>query len=53
MTVHQIAAVTGHMTLSMVELYTKAADQERLSKQASKRLSTVVRLSRNSLKMRG
>jgi integrase len=31
---HEIAAVTGHKTLRMVEHYTKAADQERLARQA-------------------
>lgn len=28
---HQIAAITGHRTLSEVERYTRAADQERLA----------------------
>lgn len=30
-TPHEIAAVTGHRTLAMVELYTRSADQERLA----------------------
>lgn len=30
-TPHEIAAITGHRTLSMVELYTRSADQERLA----------------------
>lgn len=33
-TVHQIAAVTGHRTLSMVALYTRSVDQERLAREA-------------------
>lgn len=33
-TVHQIAAVTGHRTLAMVEHYTRSADQERLAREA-------------------
>lgn len=31
---HQIAAITGHATLSEVERYTRAADQERLARAA-------------------
>lgn len=38
-TPHEIAAITGHRTLSMVELYTKSADQERLAGAAIIRLS--------------
>ena len=38
-TVHQIAAVTGHKTLSEVERYTKAADQARLAREAMRGLS--------------
>jgi len=37
-TPHQIAAVTGHRTLAMVELYTRAADQERLAREAVSKL---------------
>ncbi|HTE77499.1 MAG TPA: tyrosine-type recombinase/integrase [Xanthobacteraceae bacterium] len=33
-TTHQIAAISGHKSLSLVERYTKAADQERLARQA-------------------
>ena len=33
-TVHQIAAVSGHATLKMVEHYTRAADQARLAREA-------------------
>lgn len=33
-TPHQIAAVTGHQSLKNVELYTRAADQRRLAKEA-------------------
>ncbi|MFC7608182.1 tyrosine-type recombinase/integrase [Teichococcus aestuarii] len=36
---HQIAAITGHKTLSEVERYTRAADQERLAIAAMKRIS--------------
>jgi integrase len=35
---HQIAAITGHATLSEVQRYTKAADQKRLAQEAMKRL---------------
>lgn len=38
-TVHEIAAVTGHTTLSMVALYTRSADQERLAGAAIVRLT--------------
>ncbi|APT60113.1 hypothetical protein RGI145_22345 [Roseomonas gilardii] len=31
---HEIAAITGHKTLSMVELYTRSADQEKLARAA-------------------
>ena len=37
-TVHEIAAVTGHRTISMVQLYTQAVDQEALAKRAMRRL---------------
>lgn len=36
----QIAAITGHATLAMVELYTRSADQERLAEAAIIRLQT-------------
>jgi integrase len=39
-TAHEIAAVTGHKTLTEVSRYTAAADQERLAASATKRLST-------------
>jgi integrase len=35
----EIAAVTGHATLAMVEFYTKSADQERLAKAAIVKLT--------------
>lgn len=38
--VHEIAAITGHASLSMVELYTRAADQERMASAAIARLQT-------------
>lgn len=36
---HEIAAVTGHRTLAMVELYTRAADQEKMAGAAVVRLT--------------
>jgi integrase len=38
-TTHEIAAITGHRTLSMVAHYTRSADQERLANAAANRLS--------------
>jgi integrase len=38
-TAHEIAAITGHKTLAMVELYTRTADQQRLAGAAIMRLS--------------
>jgi integrase len=35
---HEIAAVTGHKSLREVEHYTRAADQERLARQAMRRM---------------
>jgi integrase len=37
--VHEIASITGHQSLSMVQLYTRSADQERLASAAIIRLS--------------
>lgn len=37
---HEIAAVTGHRTLAMVQLYTAAADQERMAGAAVVKLSS-------------
>ncbi len=37
-TVHQIAAISGHKTLSEVERYTRAVDQERLAREAMARM---------------
>jgi integrase len=37
---HEIAAITGHSTLAMVELYTKSANQQRLARSAVVKLST-------------
>jgi integrase len=37
--IHEIAAITGHRSLSMVQLYTRSADQERLASAAIVRLS--------------
>lgn len=39
-TVHEIAAITGHKSLGMVQLYTASADQERLAEAAILRLET-------------
>jgi hypothetical protein len=36
-TVHEIAAITGHVTLKEVERYTKAFDCERLARAAMAR----------------
>jgi integrase len=36
-TAHQIAAISGHASLKMVERYTKAADQRRLAREAMER----------------
>jgi integrase len=38
---HEIAAITGHRSLSMVQLYTRSADQERLAGAAIIRLSSL------------
>ena len=35
----RVAAITGHLSLSMVQLYTNSADQERLATAAVARLS--------------
>lgn len=40
-TVHEIMAITGHVTLSEVERYTKAANQQQLAKNAAAKLSGV------------
>jgi integrase len=40
---HKIAAITGHMSLSMVQHYTRKADQERLATAAIERLETSFR----------
>lgn len=37
-TAHEIAAITGHASLAHVQLYTRAADQERLARAAVHRL---------------
>jgi integrase len=37
---HEIAAITGHRSLSMVAHYTASADQERMAKSAVLRLQT-------------
>jgi len=40
-TPHQIAAITGHKTLSEVERYTRAVDQTRLAREAMERIARV------------
>jgi integrase len=40
----EIAAITGHETLAMIELYTKSADQKRLATAAIHRLQTFTKL---------
>ncbi|MCX8003356.1 MAG: tyrosine-type recombinase/integrase [Burkholderiaceae bacterium] len=42
-TVNEVAAITGHTTLAMVQLYTASADQKRLARAAVTRLSSVSR----------
>jgi hypothetical protein len=37
-TPHQIAAITGHATLAMVQKYSKAAEQKRLATEAMAKL---------------
>jgi integrase len=39
-TTHEIAAVTGHKTLAMVQHYTESVDRERLAEQAMRRKET-------------
>ena len=48
-TVHEIAAITGHVTLREVERYTKAVDRERLARSGMARLGneTVTRKAKN------
>jgi integrase len=43
---HEIAAITNHHTLSMVELYTRSANQKRLAKSAVVKLSDFAGLQR-------
>jgi hypothetical protein len=38
-TVHEIAAITGHVSLREVERYTKAFDRERLARSAMARMA--------------
>lgn len=45
-TVHEIAAVTGHASLAMVQLYTKAVQQEQLAGAAILRLDEARQLAR-------
>ncbi len=37
----EIAAITGHLTLQMVELYTREAEQKKLAKRAMRRFELV------------
>lgn len=50
---HEVAAITGHETLSMVQLYTKSADQQRLASAAVHRLETGGRGNRGKQRARG
>lgn len=50
---HEIAAITGHATLAMVDLYTRSADQERLAKAAVVRLQDAETAKRAKGKLRG
>lgn len=43
---HEVMSITGHKTLSMVQLYTASADQERLATAAVIRLGTVTKINR-------
>jgi integrase len=38
-TMHEIASITGHKSLAMIELYTKSAEQKRLAETAMERLT--------------
>jgi integrase len=37
---HQIAAVSGHTTLDMIELYTRSVNQQKLAREAFERLES-------------
>jgi integrase len=50
-TAHEIAAVTGHRSLREVEHYTRAADQERLARQAMRRMEAEQELSNLSTRL--
>lgn len=38
-TLHEIAAITGHQSLGMLQLYTKAVDQERAAEAATRKMA--------------
>jgi integrase len=50
-TAHEIAAITGHRSLREVEHYTRAADQERLARQAMRRMEAERQLSNLSTRL--
>jgi integrase len=50
-TAHEIAAITGHRSLREVERYTRAADQERLARQAIMRMEGEQELSNPSVRL--
>jgi integrase len=50
-TAHEIAAITGHRSLREVEHYTRAADQERLARQAMARMEREQELSNLSTRL--
>jgi site-specific recombinase XerD len=50
---HEIASISGHVTLSEVQRYTKAADQKRMARSAMQRLpGAVVSIVTNNSKPR-
>ncbi|MCE2579531.1 tyrosine-type recombinase/integrase [Komagataeibacter sp. FNDCR1] len=40
---HEIASITGHLSIAMVQHYTKSADQKRLAEAAIRKLQTAKR----------
>ncbi len=50
-TVHEIASITGHKTLSEIERYTRAAEKARLARTASAKVLEAFPAERNALKI--
>jgi integrase len=46
--IKEIASITGHESLSMIQLYTKSADQERMANSAMLRLGNIQKLTKKS-----